>query len=63
MSRGGRELTVGIDDNHPFSVGRHVGTGAPDDDEIVTLMPPALSAGGMGDVVRRGRASAGSARW
>jgi glycerophosphoryl diester phosphodiesterase len=37
VSRGGRELTVGVDNNYPFSVGRHVGTGAPDDDEIVTL--------------------------
>ncbi|MEA2295818.1 MAG: glycerophosphoryl diester phosphodiesterase [Solirubrobacteraceae bacterium] len=40
IAPGGRNLTVGVDNNYPFSVGRHVGTGAPDDDEIVTLRLP-----------------------
>jgi glycerophosphoryl diester phosphodiesterase len=40
IAPGGRSVTVGVDNNYPFSVGRHVGTGAPDDDEIVTLRLP-----------------------
>ncbi len=32
-----RHVLIGVDNNYPFSVGRHVGTGAPDDNELVTL--------------------------
>jgi glycerophosphoryl diester phosphodiesterase len=31
------EILIGVDNNYPFSVGRHVGSGAPDDDEFVTV--------------------------
>ncbi|MDQ8046870.1 MAG: esterase-like activity of phytase family protein [Solirubrobacteraceae bacterium] len=33
----GQDVAVLNDNNYPFSVGRHIGTGAPDDDEFVAL--------------------------
>ena len=33
----GRRVTVFNDDNFPFSVGRHAGSGRPDDDEVAVL--------------------------
>jgi glycerophosphoryl diester phosphodiesterase len=33
----GREVTVLNDNNFPFSVGRHAGSGAPDDNELIRL--------------------------
>lgn len=36
-------LLVGVDNNYPFSVGRHRGSGAPDDSELVLIeLPEAL---------------------
>lgn len=35
--RGRSDVVVANDNNFPFSVGRHVGTGAPDDTEMVRL--------------------------
>ena len=32
-----RQVTVLNDNNFPFSVGRHTGTGAPDDEELILL--------------------------
>ena len=34
---GGRDVVVLDDNNFPFSVGRHVGSGAPDDEELIVL--------------------------
>jgi glycerophosphoryl diester phosphodiesterase len=34
---GDRDLTVLNDNNFPFSVGRHAGNGAPDDEELIRL--------------------------
>jgi glycerophosphoryl diester phosphodiesterase len=36
-----RHLLVGVDNNYPFSVGRHRGTSAPDDTELVLIELPA----------------------
>jgi glycerophosphoryl diester phosphodiesterase len=33
----GRRVVVLNDNNFPFSVGRHAGSGAPDDDELIVL--------------------------
>lgn len=35
-----KNIMIGVDNNDPFSLGRHVGTGAPDDDELVTVRLP-----------------------
>jgi glycerophosphoryl diester phosphodiesterase len=35
-----RHVLVANDNNFPFSVGRHVGSGAPDDNEFVVLRLP-----------------------
>ena len=32
-----RHVVVLNDNNFPFSVGRHVGSGAPDDEELIVL--------------------------
>jgi glycerophosphoryl diester phosphodiesterase len=37
---GPRTILVGVDNNFPFSLGRHTGTGAPDDNELVALRLP-----------------------
>jgi len=34
---GGRDVVVLDDNNFPFSVGRHVGSGAPDDEELIVI--------------------------
>jgi glycerophosphoryl diester phosphodiesterase len=35
-----RTILVGVDNNYPFSLGRHIGTGKPDDNELVLLRLP-----------------------
>jgi glycerophosphoryl diester phosphodiesterase len=34
---GNRQVTVLNDNNFPFSVGRHIGSGAPDDEELIRM--------------------------
>ena len=45
-----RHVVVLNDNNFPFSVGRHVGSGAPDDEELIVLrLPRSIHSGGDDD--------------
>jgi glycerophosphoryl diester phosphodiesterase len=40
-----RHVLVINDNNFPFSLGRHLGTGAPDDNELIALKLPSPIGG------------------